>query len=40
MKTPNHALRRTCFTLGRIQILDSTGSLERVIPFDDVNRKL
>jgi hypothetical protein len=25
---------------GEIQILDSTGNVEGVIPFDDANRKL
>jgi hypothetical protein len=25
---------------GEIQILDSTGNVERVIPFDDANRNL
>jgi hypothetical protein len=31
---------RVCFRSGQIQILDSTGNVERVIPFDDANRKL
>ena len=35
-----YARNRACFRLGEIQILDSTGNVERVIPFDDANRKL
>ena len=31
---------RACFRSGEIHILDSTGKVERVIPFDDTNRKL
>jgi hypothetical protein len=31
---------RACFRSGEIHILDSTGNIERVIPFDDTNRKL
>jgi hypothetical protein len=33
-------LQRACLRSGEIQILDSTGNVERVIPFDDANRKL
>lgn len=36
----DYALQRACFRLGHIQILDSTGNVERVISFDDMNRKL
>jgi hypothetical protein len=36
----NYAQNRACFPSGEIQILDSTGNVERVIPFDDANRKL
>jgi len=33
-----YAHSRACFRSG--QILDSTGNVERVIPFDNANRKL
>jgi hypothetical protein len=36
----DYALQRACFRSGEIQILDSTGNVERVIPFDDTSRKL
>jgi hypothetical protein len=36
----DYAQNRACFRSGQIQILDSTGNVERVIPFDDANRKL
>ena len=36
----DYALHRACFRSGQIQIFDSTGNAERVIPFDDANRKL
>ena len=36
----DYALQRAYFRSGHIEILDSTGSVERVIPFDDMNRKL
>ncbi len=36
----DYALQRACFRSSHIQILDSTGNLERAIPFDDMNRKL
>ena len=36
----DYALQRVCFRSGEIQILDSTGNVERVIPFDDATRKL
>lgn len=35
-----YAQQRACFRSGEIHILDSTGNVERVIPFDDTNRKL
>ena len=35
-----YAESRTCFRSGEVRILDSTGKVERVIPFDDANRKL
>ena len=36
----NYAERRACFRSGEIRILDSTGNVERVILFNDTNRKL
>ena len=36
----DYAQQRACFRSGEIRILDSTGNVERVIPFDDTNRKL
>jgi hypothetical protein len=36
----DYAQNRACFRSGQIQMLDSTGNVERVIPFDDTNRKL
>ena len=36
----DYAQNRACFRSGAIQILDSTGNVERVIPFDDTIRKL
>jgi Uncharacterized protein conserved in bacteria (DUF2188) len=36
----DYAQTRACFRSGEIQILDSTGNVERVIPFNDSNRKL
>jgi len=35
-----YAQNRACFRSGEIRILDSDGAVERVIPFDDTNRKL
>ena len=35
----NYAENRACFRSGEIlRILDATGNVERVIPFDDTNR--
>jgi hypothetical protein len=31
---------RACFRSGEVRIFDSTGNVERVIPFNDANRKL
>ena len=31
----NHATGRACFRSGEIRILDSTGNVERVIPFNE-----
>jgi hypothetical protein len=36
----DYAKARTCFRSGQVRIFDSTGNIERVIPFDDANRKL
>ena len=36
----DYAEQRACFRSGEIHILDSTGNVEHVIPFDDTNRKL
>jgi len=36
----NYAENRACFRSGEIRILDSSGNVERVIRFDDTNRKL
>jgi hypothetical protein len=36
----DYAQQRACFRSGQIQILDLRGKVERIIPFDDVNRKL
>jgi hypothetical protein len=36
----DYAQNRACFRSGEVRIFDSTGNVERVIPFDDANRKL
>jgi hypothetical protein len=36
----DYAQNRACFRSGEVRILDSTGNIERVIPFDEANRKL
>jgi uncharacterized protein DUF2188 len=36
----DYAQERACFRKGEIRVLDSSGNVERVIPFDDTNRKL
>jgi hypothetical protein len=36
----NYAHNRASFRSGEIRILDSSGNVERVIPFNDTNRKL
>ena len=36
----SYAENRAWFRSGEIRILDSSGSVERVIPFNDTNRKL
>jgi len=35
----DYAQNRACFRSGEVRIFDSTGDVERVIPFDDANRK-
>jgi hypothetical protein len=35
-----YAQDRACFRSGEIRILNSTGSIERFIPFNETNRKL
>ena len=36
----DYATCRACFRAGEIRILDSNGAVERVIPFDETNRRL
>ena len=36
----NYAENRACFRSGEVRIFDASGNIERVIPFDDTNRKL
>jgi Uncharacterized protein conserved in bacteria (DUF2188) len=36
----DYAQERARFRSGEIRVLDSSGNVERVIPFDDTNRKL
>jgi hypothetical protein len=36
----DYAQNRACFRSGQIQILDSTGNVERTIPFSEADRKL
>jgi hypothetical protein len=36
----SYAQERACLRSGEIRILDSGGDVERVIPFDDTNRRL
>jgi len=36
----DYAQNRACFRLDEVRIIDSTGNIERIIPFDDANRKL
>jgi hypothetical protein len=35
-----YAKGRSCFRSGEIRILKSSGNVERIIPFNDVERKL
>jgi hypothetical protein len=36
----DYATGRACFRSGEIRVLDSSGNVERIIPFNDVGRKL
>jgi len=36
----DYAQNRAYFRSGEVRIFDSRGNVERVIPFDDTNRKL
>ena len=36
----SYAQERAWFRLGEIRILNSNGNVERIIPFNDVDRKL
>jgi hypothetical protein len=36
----DYAETRAWFRSGEIRILDSTGNVERIIPFDETNRRL
>jgi hypothetical protein len=36
----DYAQGRACFRAGEIRIMDSTGNVERVIPFDETKRRL
>jgi uncharacterized protein DUF2188 len=36
----DYAQTRARFSSGEVRIFDSTGNVERVIPFDDATRKL
>ena len=36
----DYAQQRACFRSGEIRVLDSSGNVERIIPFDDTNRTL
>jgi hypothetical protein len=36
----DYATGRACFRSGEIRVLDSSGAVARMIPFDDVDRKL
>jgi hypothetical protein len=35
-----YATGRVCFRSGEIRVLDAAGAVERVIPFDNTDRKL
>ena len=39
-QTINYAENRAGFRSGEIRILDSTGNIERIMPFNETERKL
>jgi hypothetical protein len=36
----DYATGRACFRSGEIRVLDSSGNVERIIPFSETDRKL
>jgi hypothetical protein len=36
----DYATCRACFRLGEIRVVDSSGAVERIIPFDEADRRL
>jgi len=36
----DYAQNRACFRFGEIRVLDSSGVIKRLIPFDEADRKL
>jgi hypothetical protein len=36
----DYARVRACFRAGEIRVMDSTGKIERTIPFSEADRKL
>ena len=36
----DYAFTRACFRSGEIRVLDSSGAVERTIPFSETNRRL
>jgi hypothetical protein len=36
----DYATGRACFRSGEIRVMDSTGNIERTIPFSEAERKL
>jgi Uncharacterized protein conserved in bacteria (DUF2188) len=36
----DYAQQRACFRSGEIRVLNSSGNVEHVIPFDDTKRRL
>jgi hypothetical protein len=39
-QTIDYAICRACFRSGEIRVVDPTGVITRIIPFDDTNRRL
>jgi hypothetical protein len=39
-QTIDYAKCRACFRSGEIRVLDSSGTVERIIPFDETGREL